>query len=98
MIKIHPLPGFVLIEPIEEEEKSVGGVYLPETSKDKPSKGRLVDFTPSWKKVEKAIEPWLKDNKNSRIVIYKKWTNQEIIHEGKTYLLVAFSELLGVIE
>lgn len=98
---IKPLPGYVLIEPIEDETKT-GEIYLPETSKDKPSKGKVVEdggWTKEWK------ESW-EDFQDApghvflhgHIVIYKKWTNQEVGYEGKKYLLVKFDELLGIIE
>lgn len=82
---IKPLPGYVLVSPIKDDLKE-GGVYLPQSSEDKPMKGKVVnkgecDF------VEKHY-----------IVVYKKWTNQEVKHKGKEYLLVKFDELLAVIE
>lgn len=105
MAGIKPLPGFVLIEPIEEENVSAGGVYVPETSKDKPMKGKLIASSDIFTyqgdvlalsdvTLEKAYKPL----KIGSTVIYKKWTNQEVQHEGKDYLLVHFSELLAVIE
>ena len=110
MTKIVPLPGYCLVEPIEEEEKTSGGVYVPETSKDKPSKGKILE-------VGKIPEKLISENEFryfmssfsdfftkfpqvevGQIVIYKKWTNQEVEHEGKKYLLVKFDEILAVIE
>jgi len=94
---IKPLPGYVLIEPIEDEDKTVGGLYLPDSSKDKPMKGKVVDLAyhrGAGGDIEES-EPLIY---KGWIVIYKKWTNQEVTHEGKEYLLVAFNELLAVIE
>lgn len=99
---IKPFPGYVLIEPTEDESKTTGGLYLPETSKDKPSKGKVITFNKIriWDK--DICKDWCIDKisqlKIGQTVIYKKWTNQEVSHEGKEYLLVAFSELLAVIE
>lgn len=92
---IKPLPGYVLIEPIDEEMK-VGDVYVPETSKDKPSKGKVVAVGDSLLAGKGFFvnTPVEKD----QVVVYKKWTNQEVNHEGKSYLLVKFDELLGAIE
>ena len=93
--KIFPLPGYVLVEPIEDEQKSAGGVYLPESTKDKPMKGKVVAI---------GNEMWLDGRyhecpvKIGDTCLYKKWANQEVTHEGKEYLLVSFSELLAVIE
>lgn len=91
---IKPLPGYVLVEPIEEEAKSAGGVYLPEESKDKPMKGKVVavgDYTKDWR--EQWGEKFVLPEGN---VIYKKWTNQEVTSNGKTYLLIPYTELMGV--
>ena len=93
--KIVPLPGYVLIEPIEDEQKSAGGVYLPESAKDKPMKGKVIAV---------GNEMWLDGRYHNCPVkigdtcLYKKWTNQEVQHEGKEYLLVHFNELLAIIE
>ena len=101
---IRPLPGYCLIEPIEEEEKSAGGIYMPESVKDKPSKGRVISSSDMFIFQGNIVGP---ENKNLRdsyfpivgkTVIYKKWTNQEVQHKGKEYLLVKFEELLAIIE
>lgn len=83
---IRPLVDYVLIEPIEEDVKTSSGLYNPESTKDKPSKGVVIDAG----EVSKV--------KKGQTVIYKKWTNQEVDHEGKKYLLVKFDELLGIIK
>lgn len=104
-MNIKPLSGYVLVEPLEEELK-VGEVYLTETAQDKPMKGKVIavgrlrisqyEALPLTSVAEyKLFNPEVQEG---QIVIYKKWTNQEVKHEGKTYLLIAFSELLGVIE
>lgn len=101
---IRPLPGYVLVEPLEEE-KSSGGLYLPDNSQDKPCKGRVISVGPMsldravifLDHPETAVSASAGCNEGD-VVIYKKWTNQEVEHEGKKYLLVKFDELLGVIE
>ena len=97
---IKPLPGYVLIEQIEDEGMTGGGLYLPDSSKDKPMKGKIVaignpftDFSGSFQ------TPFVHSPvKVGQEVCYKKWTNQEVVHEGKKYLLVAFNELLAIVE
>jgi len=92
---IFPLLGYVLIEPIEEEQVSSGGIALPETDSDKPMKGKIVDVG----KMPKDGDLNLYDElARAKTVVYKKWTNQEVEHKGKKYLLVKFDELLGIIE
>lgn len=100
---IKPLPGYVLIEPIENESKT-GEIYLPETSKDKPSKGKVVDFCFFRKTEGNYPIQWYEDKDVTKLieagqtVFYKKWTNEEVEHQGKKYLFVKFDELLGVEE
>ena len=105
-MKIKPLPCYFLVEPIEDDQTSAGGVYLPETSKDKPMKGKVVAMNPLASSKdpqvkyflvggEKIVAPELQVGKT---VFYKKWTNQEVQHEGKEYLLIHFNELLAIIE
>lgn len=92
---IKPLPGYVLIEPIKEENKSTGGVYLPDSSKDKPMKGKVIACGDSTYDLENGMDCPVK---KGDICFYKKWVNQEVQHEGKEYLLIHFNELLAVEE
>ena len=82
---IRPLPNYCLVEPIKEDGIHQG-VYMPEDINEKPSKGKVLAVSP------KAPV------KLGDIVVFKKWTNQEVKHEGKEYLLVKFDELLAVVE
>lgn len=97
---IKPLPGYVLIEPIEDEGKSSGGLYLPDSSKDKPMKGKIISVGGGIQHYEREYgqgDTQFSEAKEGDIVVYKKWTNQEVVHEGKEYLLVGFNELLAII-
>lgn len=102
---LKPLPNYVLVEPIKDTEKTSVGVYLPETAKDKPAKGIVIDKSPivfnnardlavlddniSWTKELQAV-------KVGSIVYYKKWGNEEIKIEGKELVFVKYDDLLGV--
>ena len=92
---IKALRGYVLIEPIQEEEKTSVGVYLPETAKDKPSKGTVIDVgTGVWDGGKYYKPPILEGD----IVYYKKWQNSEIKNKNKEYIFVQFGDLLAVEE
>jgi len=97
---IRPLPGYILISPLEEKNITAGGVYTSEKSKDKPSRGKVaavgekMETFSGGSEIRYVTSPVEK----GQTVIYKKWTNQEVVVKGKTYLLVKFSELLGVLE
>lgn len=100
---IRPLPGFVLVEPIEDEVKTSGGLWVPENNKDKPSRGKVLAIGKpiklrkdnEWNFVEGS---WSSPVKLNDIVVYKKFTNQEIEEDGKKYLLIPFDQLLAIIE
>ena len=98
MATIKPLPGYVLIEPIEDEEKSVGGVYLPETSKDKPSKGKVIAVSEPFTDFNISFQtPFVHSPvKVGQVIYHKKWTNETVSTNGKEYLFVKFEDLLGV--
>jgi chaperonin GroES len=82
---IRPLKNYVLIEPIEDDTTSVGGVYLPDSTKDKPCKGKVVNIASNITLVEIG-----------QIVFYKKWVNETVKSNGKELLFVKVEDLLGV--
>lgn len=88
---IIPLIDYVLIEPIEDETKTSKGILLPESSKDKPSRGKVVATGANMYMIgsKRAV---------GQTVIFKKWTNQEVKDGDKTYLLVKFDELMAIVE
>lgn len=103
---IKPLPGWVLIEPLEEDQ-SVSGIQLPDSTQDYPMKGKVLkiwnigavqgDITITSFEDYKAaaIRQHVKENQT---IYYKKFAGQEIKHEGKEYKLVEFKDLLAVVE
>jgi chaperonin GroES len=94
-MKYKPGPGYVLIEPFEKEEKSAGGIYLAETSKEKPAKGSVVRVgDPSWKDGIWLDCPALERN----VVFYKEWTESEVTIEGKKYIVIKFEDILLIAE
>ena len=96
---IKPLPGYCLVEPIKEDA-SVGGVYVPENIDEKPMKGKIVAISEPFTDFNTSFQtPFVHSPvKIGQTVCFKKWTNQEVKHEGKEYLLVKFDELLAVVE
>lgn len=85
---ITPTLDNVVIEPVEAEEKSANGILLPDSAKEKPQIGTVLNSGP------KCETPLKKGNK----VIYKKWMGTEIKLEGKTYILVSEKDILGIIK
>ena len=95
-LKLRPLGGRVMIEPIEQEEMTAGGIILPETAKEKPQEGHVL-----------AVGPGERDDKGARIpmevkagdkVLFAKYSGTEIKMDGKKLLILRESDLLAVVE
>lgn len=100
---IKPLPNFILISPIEEEETSEGGFLLPESSKDRPVKGVIAHLSPVVSMEsrdycllsETTLTKEYLNLKIGSIVYYKKWGGEEIKYNGKDYRLIKFQDILA---
>jgi chaperonin GroES len=95
-ITLKPLGSRVVIEPVEQEEVTAGGIVLPETAKEKPQKGTIL-----------AVGPGDRDEDGDRIkmdvsvgdtVLYAKYAGTEIKVEGKKLLILKESDILAIVE
>ena len=95
-MKIKPLHDRVLVLRIEEEEKTGGGIIIPDTAKEKPQEGRVVAVGPG-KRDEKGkrISPSIK--KNDRI-LFGKYGGTDIKIDGVEHLIMREDDILGIIE
>ncbi len=84
-IKLKPLADRVIIEPAEAEQKTAGGIIIPDTAKEKPQKGVVVAVGPG-----KKDEPMTVKVKDT--VLYGKYSGTEISVDGKTYLIMKESD------
>jgi chaperonin GroES len=95
-MKLKPLGNRVVIEPLEEEEITAGGIVLPETAKEKPQKGTVIAVGPGERDENgKRIEM---DVKTDDQVLFAKYAGTEIKVEGKKLLILRESDLLAIIE
>jgi chaperonin GroES len=94
-MNIKPLADRIVVEPIEQEEVTAGGIILPETAKEKPQQGKVV-----------AAGPGRTDEKGKRVdmevkvgdkVLYAKYSGTEIKLDGKKLLILRESDILAVI-
>ena len=95
-MKLKPLGNRVVIEPIEQEDITAGGIVLPETAKEKPQKGKVVAAGPgerddSGKHVELDV-------KEGDVVLFAKYAGTEIKFDGKKLLIMRESDLLAVLD
>ncbi len=95
-MSFKPLGGRVLIEPLEQEEMTAGGIILPETAKEKPQEGKVL-----------AIGPGERDDTGKRLamdvkvgdkVLFAKYSGTEVKMNGKKLLILRESDILGIIE
>jgi chaperonin GroES len=96
MAKINPLDDRVVVEPLERDEKTAGGIFLPETAKEKPQQGKIVALGPG--KVLDSGERAEMNVKKGDVVLFAKYSGTEIEVDGKEVLIMRESDLLAVIE
>lgn len=89
-VNVKPLADRVLIEPMEAEEKTSSGIYIPDTAKEKPQKGTVIAAGPGTKDLPMEV-------KVGDVVLYGKYAGTEITIEGKDYLIMKQSDILAVI-
>ena len=94
-MNIRPLGDRVLVEPIEEKEQTVGGIYIPDSAKEKPMQGKVIAVG---KKLDKDGKEIAFDVKKGDTVLLPKYGGTEIKLDGKKLQLVREEDLLGVIE
>ncbi len=96
-LNLRPLADRVIVEPLEREETTAGGILLPETAKEKPQEGLIVAAGPGrWDEEGKKRVP-LEVSVNDRIV-FAKYSGTEIKLGDKKYLILGEKDILAVIE
>jgi len=96
--KLKPMPGYVLIEPVELEKKTAAGIVLPDIHDEKSQKGKVIALGgPQITDAGKKIIP---EFKVGEIVIYKKWGGDEVKFgvSGKEFIFVKFEDILAIVE
>ena len=96
MASIRPLDDRMVVEPLEAEEKTAGGIVLPDTAKEKPQKGKVIAIGAG--KLLDSGERAPMSVKKGDIVLYGKYSGTEIKIEGKEYLILREGDLLAKME
>jgi chaperonin GroES len=95
-LSLKPLGDRVVVEPIEQEEVTAGGIVLPETAKEKPQQGKILAAGPGARDEDgKRIEL---DVKVGDKVLYAKYAGTEFKLDGKKLLILRESDLLAILE
>jgi chaperonin GroES len=94
-INLKPLGSRVVVEPIEAEEVTAGGIVLPETAKEKPQKGKVLSAGPGDRDDNGKYIPM--DVKAGDTVLFAKYAGTEIKVDGKKLLILRESDLLAIV-
>src|SRR5215510_1507909 len=95
-MKFRPLHDRVVVKRIEAEEKSAGGVIIPDTAKEKPSQGEVIAVGPGGRDDGGKLIPI--DIKAGDRVLFGKWSGTEVKIDGQELLIMKESDIMGVIE
>ena len=95
-LKIRPLDDRILVKQSEAEEKTAGGIVLPDTAKEKPQKGKVVATGPG--KMLKSGKRAGTEIKKGDQVFYGKYSGTEVEVEGEKYVIIRESDVLGICE
>jgi chaperonin GroES len=94
-INLKPLGGRVVVEPIEVEDVTTGGIFLPETAKEKPQKGTILSTGPGERDDKGKFIPM--EVKVGDVVLFNKYAGTEIKVEGKKVMILRENEILAIL-
>ena len=94
-MNFSPLHDRVLIKRLESEEKTAGGIIIPDTAKEKPSEGKVVAVGSGTKADDGTVTPL--DVKAKDKILFGKWSGTEVTVDGKELLIMKESDILGII-
>jgi len=95
-MKFRPLHDRVVVRRLEEEERTKGGIIIPDTAKEKPQQGEVVAVGPGARNEEGKLVAL--DVKDGDRVLFGKWSGTEVKIDGEDLLIMKESDILGVIE
>jgi len=95
-MKIRPLNDRILVKRLEEEEKTAGGIIIPDSAKEKPAEGEVVAVGPG--KMNDAGERAAMDVKVGDRVLFSKYGGTDVKYDGEDFLIMREDDILGVIE
>ena len=94
-MKFRPLHDRVLVEREESEEKSAGGIIIPDTAKEKPMQGKIIAVGSGARDEQGKVTPL--DVKEGDTVLFGKWSGTEIKLDGTDYLIMKESDIMGIV-
>jgi chaperonin GroES len=95
-VKIRPLQDRVIVQRVDEEEKTKGGIIIPDTAKEKPQEGKVVAVGKGKANDDGKITPL--DVKVNDRILFGKYSGTEINFDGEEHLIMREDDILGIIE
>ena len=95
-MKFRPLHDRVVVKRIEEDERTAGGIIIPDTAKEKPSQGKVIAVGPGTTDDTGKVVPL--DVKKGNKVLFGKWSGTEVKIDGDDLLIMKESDIMGVLE
>ena len=95
-MKFRPLHDRVLVRRLEEDERTVGGIIIPDTAKEKPMEGEVLAVGPGARNDKGELTPL--DVKAGDRILFGKWSGSEVKIDGEELVIMKESDIMGVIE
>ena len=95
-MKFRPLHDRVVVRRIDAEEKTAGGIIIPDTAKEKPQQGEVVAVGPGARDDQGRLTPL--DVKVGDTVLFGKWSGTEVKIDGEELLIMKESDIMGIVE
>ena len=94
-MNFKPLHDRVAVEPLEQEEKTAGGIIIPDSAKEKPMQGKVVAVGNGARSENGNVMPL--ELKVGDIVLYGKWSGTEVKIDGRAFMIMKESDVMGII-
>ena len=94
-MKFRPLHDRVLVRPLEQDERSAGGIIIPDTAKEKPQQGEVIAVGPGGRDESGKVVP--PDVKKGDRILFGKWSGSEVTIKGEKLLIMKETDIMGVI-
>jgi chaperonin GroES len=95
-MKFRPLHDRVVVRRLDAEEKTAGGIIIPDTAKEKPMEGEIVTVGPGARDETGKLVPL--DVKSGDRILFGKWSGTEVKLDGEDFLIMKESDIMGIIE
>ena len=95
-MQFRPLHDRVVVRRIEEDERTPGGIIIPDTAKEKPQQGKVIAVGPGARDEKGVVQPL--DVKAGDRILFGKWSGTEVKIDGEELLIMKESDILGVLE